>query len=151
MADPVKKLAFVGFAGDAQAFTSVFINPETDPLNEAGQKAFENHKKNVDPEATELEVRLYLPYPSDGFANHVEPAFLAEYKAAYKKWAAEKGCEVEFDLDKWILGQLRIDVNRDTLTPKAYELFTVAKVKNSPKKAKAKASKKEETSKVVAL
>lgn len=157
MADAAKKVVefiFEGFSGDTQGFSSVFINSATDPLNEDGKKVLADQQAKrtkaghpalvatVDgKEVPVLEVRLYLPYPVGGIEQFVDPSFLTSYKAAYQKWSAAKGCDVEFSLDKWILGQMRIDVNRDTLTPRAYKLYTIAGVKQNPKNTKAKRAK----------
>jgi hypothetical protein len=151
MAETAKVFTFEGFAGDTQAYASVFIDPETDPLNEAGDRALkaqnDARKKQGFEELPILEVRVYLPWPKSGLHSFVNPDFAAAHKKAISEFVkkyAEKltGFTYELDYDKLGLGQMRIDINRSLTTPLAYKLFTKAGVKLNPK-AKKKAAKKQ--------
>lgn len=135
-----KNYVFAGYAGETQEFASIFIDPSEDPLNPDGLRELANQKelrkKAGLPERDELEVRVYPPFPVDGVEKYVDPEFLKAWKAAWDGWAKPKGIDVKLDLDKLILGQMRIDLNRDYTTPEGYKRFTVAMVKLSQRAKK---------------
>jgi len=85
-----------------------------------------------------LPVGVNFPYPKGGIEQYIEPAFLASWKATWKEQVLGRGIKVDLDLDKFIQGQARIDLNRDR-TPVAearfYETTTDAKggTKAAPK------------------
>lgn len=142
---------FDGYKGDGQPYGSVFIDPETDPLNDAGVEALAAYRRDVKPDAKELEVRLYIPFPREGIEKFIDPTFLAAWKTEWKTWAEKKGVKTEFNPSLWLLGNIRIAVIRDRLSPWAYKQFTIAGVKLNPKKVKKEKARKETETKVVSL
>ncbi len=111
------------------AQTIIYI--PVDELNDEGLEALESYRKQYgevpifkvkDQEVEHLPIGVSFPYPAGGIEQHLDPAFLAAWKAKWNTDVMGRGRKVGLDCDKFIKGQARIDLNRDA-TPTAYKRF----------------------------
>lgn len=138
----VKQAAEFGFEMEQ---TVIYI--AVGDLNDAGNVALERYREangsvpifKVNGVETEhLPIGVAFPYPEGGIEQHLDPAFLEAWRAEWNSQVMARGIKVDLNIDKFVKGQARIDLNRDR-TPVAYEKFGVAK---GEKKGKSKTAAK---------
>lgn len=133
MADKMKAAAEKAAAEFGYVVEQTVIYIDRQDLNEEGLGALEAYRAREGSVPTRkdgktgrtiemLPIGVNFPFPAEGLETHLDPAFLADWRAKWNKEVMGRGIRVELNLDKFVKGQVRIDLNRDR-TPTAYKRF----------------------------